>query len=176
VVLPGLDTILDTPTWEQIGSEDGDAAHGHPQFGMQALLRRIVFARRGRVLGAPASHGARCWVRGAPSRGRKRAVAERLTSGDFTAHAEAAFKDIAVANRNAEEEALFDCHCAARGNGDARQDRGAVTPDPSIGAPRTGRWLRWNVRWTIPAAMRVSDTPSACSHGLWRGAIEGLQR
>src|SRR5439155_1306191 len=39
VVLPGLDTDLDAAAWELIGGET-DAAPGHPQFAMQALLRR----------------------------------------------------------------------------------------------------------------------------------------
>src|SRR5207253_4118263 len=109
VVLPGLDTILDTPTWEQIGSEDGDAPHGHPQFGMQALLRRIGVVRDAvEVLGVPAPHGREMLA----SEALRPAAAselwrERLTSADFTAHAEAAFKDIAVVEAgNAEEGAL----------------------------------------------------------------------
>src|SRR5215813_13827315 len=50
VVLPGLDLELDAESWELIGGRgDGDArvtpAVEHPQFAMQALLRRIGIAR-----------------------------------------------------------------------------------------------------------------------------------
>ncbi len=47
LVLPGLDTELDDATWKMIASHDGetDAAHGHPQFAMAALLQRIGIVR-----------------------------------------------------------------------------------------------------------------------------------
>jgi ATP-dependent helicase/nuclease subunit B len=51
VVLPGLDTTLDEPSWRRIAGADGDATHdglpvsGHPQFAMQALLARIGVPR-----------------------------------------------------------------------------------------------------------------------------------
>ena len=57
VVLPGLDTDLDEPSWQTIGGDD-DAAHGHPQFAMHALLRRIGIARDAvTALAPPAPHG-----------------------------------------------------------------------------------------------------------------------
>ena len=47
LVLPGLDTDLDDATWSMIAGRDGDseAAHGHPQFAMSALLQRIGIVR-----------------------------------------------------------------------------------------------------------------------------------
>ena len=46
VVLPGLDLGLDAESWELIaGGELAAPALGHPQFAMQALLRRIGIAR-----------------------------------------------------------------------------------------------------------------------------------
>src|SRR6516165_5157595 len=62
VVLPGLDLALDAQSWDLIdGRRDGAArvapAVEHPQFAMQALLRRIGVAREEVVaLGAPAAH------------------------------------------------------------------------------------------------------------------------
>src|SRR5262249_59196118 len=62
VVLPGLDLELDAQSWDLIeGRRDGDArvtpAVEHPQFAMQALLRRIGIAREQVVaLGARAAH------------------------------------------------------------------------------------------------------------------------
>src|SRR6185503_5912565 len=56
LVLPGLDTDLDQTTWDTI-SRDGDAAHGHPQFAMAALLQRIGIIRSEvKQLGAPEPH------------------------------------------------------------------------------------------------------------------------
>ncbi len=59
VVLPGLDLALDAQSWELIGGRgDGDArvapAVEHPQFAMQALLRRIGIGRQRR--GGSARH------------------------------------------------------------------------------------------------------------------------
>src|SRR5712691_8485835 len=62
VVLPGLDLELDAQSWELIGGRgDGDArvapAVEHPQFAMQALLRRIGIAREQVVaLGPSGAH------------------------------------------------------------------------------------------------------------------------
>ena len=45
VVLPGLDTDLDDASWKLIGDGE-DAAHGHPQFAMHALLTRSASRAR----------------------------------------------------------------------------------------------------------------------------------
>src|SRR6185312_13843534 len=61
VVLPGLDTHLDEPSWQMIAGNDGDKTHdglpaaGHPQFAMQALLARIGIARSEVTAHAPAA-------------------------------------------------------------------------------------------------------------------------
>src|SRR5262249_59484536 len=61
-VLPGLDLALDAQSWDLIdGRGDGAArvapAVEHPQFAMQALLRRIGIAREEVIaLGAAAAH------------------------------------------------------------------------------------------------------------------------
>jgi hypothetical protein len=60
VVLPGLDTDLDPESWELIAGKNGDRedsveiapAASHPQFAMQALLRRIGIARDNVVIGS----------------------------------------------------------------------------------------------------------------------------
>src|SRR5262249_24687758 len=59
VVLPGLDTDLDGTSWGMIAGKDEIApAAGHPQFAMQALLRRIGIARDEVVrLAEPAANG-----------------------------------------------------------------------------------------------------------------------
>ncbi|MEA2987598.1 MAG: ATP-dependent helicase/nuclease subunit, partial [Alphaproteobacteria bacterium] len=61
VVLPGLDTDLDDASWELIsGGEDrGAPAVGHPQFALQALLKRIGIARDAVALLTPAAGAGR---------------------------------------------------------------------------------------------------------------------
>jgi ATP-dependent helicase/nuclease subunit B len=57
VVLPGLDTDIDDETWATL-SDDTEAGHGHPQFAMAALLRRIGILRSNvEPLVPPAAHG-----------------------------------------------------------------------------------------------------------------------
>src|SRR5262249_57319397 len=62
VVLPGLDLALDAESWDLIEGRRDTApriapAVEHPQFAMQALLRRIGIAREQVVaLGTPAAH------------------------------------------------------------------------------------------------------------------------
>src|SRR5262249_51825704 len=47
VVLPGLDTALDEPSWNLIGGDDDDAsAPSHPQFAMFGLLKLLGIKRR----------------------------------------------------------------------------------------------------------------------------------
>ncbi|MGD9919882.1 MAG: double-strand break repair protein AddB [Pseudorhodoplanes sp.] len=59
VVLPGLDTGLDEPSWEAIGgTKTANPAPGHPQFSMQGFLRGLGVKRdRVEVLVASAAHG-----------------------------------------------------------------------------------------------------------------------
>src|SRR5882757_4251986 len=178
VVLPGLDTILDTPTWEQIGSEDGDAAHGHPQFGMQALLRRIGVVRDAvEVLGVPASHGREMLA----SEALRPAAAselwrERLTSGDFTVHAEAAFKDITVVEAgNAEEEALAIAIALREAMETPDKTAALVTPDRPLARRVLAALARWNVPVDDSGGDALSDTPSGVFARLVaEAAIEGL--
>jgi ATP-dependent helicase/nuclease subunit B len=178
VVLPGLDTILDTATWDQIDSEDGDAVHGHPQFGMQALLRRIGIVRDAvEVLGVPASHGREMLA----SEALRPAAAselwrERLTSADFTAHAEAAFKDIAVVEAgNAEEEALAIAIALREAMETPGKTAALVTPDRALARRVLAALARWNVPVDDSGGDALSDTPSGVFARLVAEAsIEGL--
>src|SRR5262249_56072741 len=61
VVLPGLDTDLDAATWDLIAGNKDDASEpavSHPQFALQALIRRIGIERDEVVaLASPAPAG-----------------------------------------------------------------------------------------------------------------------
>src|SRR3954452_10312087 len=58
LVLPGLDTDLDDATWKIITGSETEAVHGHPQFAMSALLKRIGIVRNAfKAPGEPKPHG-----------------------------------------------------------------------------------------------------------------------
>jgi ATP-dependent helicase/nuclease subunit B len=178
VVLPGLDTILDTATWEQIDSEDGDAVHGHPQFGMRALLKRIGIIRDSvEVLGMPARHGREMLA----SEALRPAAAselwrERLTSADFAAHAQAAFKDVAVVEAgNAEEEALAIAIALREAMETPDKTAALVTPDRPLARRVLAALARWNVPVDDSGGDALSDTPSGVFARLVaEAALEGL--
>ncbi|MEA2927688.1 MAG: ATP-dependent helicase/nuclease subunit [Hyphomicrobiales bacterium] len=142
VVLPGLDTALDARSWDLIGGLDDDAAtHGHPQFAMHGLLKRMGITRddvvmlgethaRERLLSEalrPASSTERWAARGAD--------AARRDAFDCLAMIEAA---------NAEEEALA-VAVALREAVEHGKTAALVTPDRAL-ARRVGAALaRWNI-------------------------------
>jgi ATP-dependent helicase/nuclease subunit B len=178
VVLPGLDTSLDTATWDQIDSEDGDTVHGHPQFGMQALLKRIGIVRDAvEVLGTPALHGREMLA----SEALRPAAAselwrERLTSDDFTAHAEAAFKNIAVIEAgNAEEEALSIAIALREAMETPGKTAALVTPDRALARRVLAALQRWHVPVDDSGGDALADTPPGVFARLAaQAAIEGL--
>ncbi len=79
VVLPGLDTDLDEPSWTAIGgleTEDSDPVHGHPQAMLRRLLEEHLRMPRAavRTLGSPPDAAA----------ARARMVSEALRPADTT--------------------------------------------------------------------------------------------
>ena len=112
VVLPGLDLDLDEESWNLLAgdSERGGPAVsplvGHPQFAMQALLRRMGIGRAGVArLGSGGRHPREVYVSEAL---RPAAATERwqqLTHADFPLHAAIESMSLIEA-ANAEEEAL----------------------------------------------------------------------
>ncbi len=145
VVLPGLDTDLDEESWDDIaGRRDADGrevlapAIGHPQFSMQALLRRIGITRAEVLrLGEPAAHGREAVVSEVMRPADKTDKWRDLAQGGL--RLDDALSDVSViAAANAEEEALAIAVAlreAARGR---KQDRGAGDARPRAGAPRAG--------------------------------------
>ncbi|MEI9804514.1 MAG: hypothetical protein WDN48_08705 [Pseudolabrys sp.] len=147
VVLPGLDTDLDDTTWALIG-DDGESAHGHPQFAMAALLKRIGVLRGDvKTLAAPATYGRERLV----SEALRPAAAselwrERLGEPGFGAQADAAMSKIAVIEAaNAEEEALAIAVALRETVDDSEKTAALVTPDVSLGRRVMALLARWNV-------------------------------
>ncbi len=178
VILPGLDTNLDAETWEKIDRGDGHPVYGHPQFGMHALLRRIGILRDAvETLGAPASHGREMLA----SEALRPAEAselwrERLTSDDFTAHADDAFKDVTVIEAgNAEEEALSIAIALRETMETPGKTAALVTPDRALARRVLAALSRWNVPVDDSGGDALADTPPGLLARLVaEAALEGL--
>ncbi|MBX9845553.1 MAG: double-strand break repair protein AddB, partial [Xanthobacteraceae bacterium] len=182
VILPGLDTALDAPTWDRIGQgkdkDDGEVAHNHPQFAMHALLKRMQIAREAvEPLGAPAAHGREIVV----SEALRPAIAsdlwqEQLRSKTFAAHADAAFHDITVIEAgSAEEEALAIAIALREAMETPDKTAALVTPDRALARRVLAALARWNVPVDDSGGDALSDTPAGVFARLVaEAALEGL--
>jgi ATP-dependent helicase/nuclease subunit B len=178
VILPGLDTALDAETWDMIGHDEGEVVHGHPQFAMHALLKRIGVVRDAvALLGTPAAHGREAVT----SEALRPAAAsdlwqERLTAGAFAAQADAAFKSIiAIEAGSAEEEALAIAIALREAMETSGKTAALVTPDRALARRVHAALGRWNVPVDDSGGDALSDTPSGVFARLVaEAAIEGL--
>ena len=170
VVLPGLDTELDKPTWERIGGDDDDdaGAHGHPQFAMHALLKRMEIAREDVIpLGETSA--------------RTRLLSEALRPAAATEHwsarigAAARCDGIAMIEAaNAEEEALA-VAVALREAVEKGETAALVTPDRAL-ARRVGAALaRWHIAADDSGGDALPDTEAGVFARLAaKAALDGL--
>ena len=163
VVLPGLDTDLDDPSWRMIAGDEKKniaPAPGHPQFAMAALLARIGVARDAVVtLATP--------------QGRERLVSEalrpaaatelwRATAADpgFGAHADAALATMAtIEAANPEDEALA-VAVALREAVHNGKTAALVTPDRALGRRVLAALQRWNIAAEDSGGDALADTPA----------------
>jgi ATP-dependent helicase/nuclease subunit B len=167
VVLPGLDTDLDEESWDDIAGRRDEKdrevvtpAIGHPQFSMQALLRRIGITRAEvRRLGAPATHG------------REALVSEVMRPADTTdkwrdlaggnLRLEDALENVAViAAANAEEEALAIAVALREIVESARKTAALVTPDRALARRVLSALERWNIPVDDSGGDALADTPT----------------
>ena len=152
MVLPGLDTDLEEEAWDDIaGRRDAEQrvvvapAIGHPQFAMQALLRRIGLTRAEvRRLGEPAVHGREAVVsevmRPAETTDKWRELAGRgLHLDDALAHVSV------IAAANAEEEALSIAVALREALETPGKKAALVTPDRALARRVLAALERWNV-------------------------------
>src|SRR5580658_4751901 len=179
VVLPGLDTDLDEPSWRLIAGDDvkGIApAPGHPQFAMQALLARIGI-RRDAVVSL------------AKPRGRERLVSEVLRPAaatdmwrqqaadpNFDRHADQALSTLAIIEAaNAEEEALA-IAVALREAVQDGETAALVTPDRALGRRVLAALARWNIAAEDSSGEALADTPAGIFARLAaEAALGGLE-
>ena len=165
VVLPGLDMHLDAATWDLIAGRRQDGreiiapAAGHPQFAMQALLRRVGVDRTEvKVLGESAPHGREKLVSEAlcPAAGSE-CWQQRLPDPTIRA----ALADVAVIDAgNAEEESL----AIAVALREAIEQEGAqaalVTPHRALARRVVAALARWNVAVDESGGEPLADTPA----------------
>src|SRR5262245_44758343 len=179
VVLPGLDTDLDDRSWDLIpGSPDGRKVPvaGHPQFAMQALLKRIGVMRSD-------------VVRLAPSAGRDRLASEalrpaaatdlwqvRVTDLAFAAETAAGLEQVsAIEAANPEEEALAIAIALREAVEDKTKTAALVTPDRALSRRVLAALARWNVAGDASAGDALTHTSAGVFARLAaEAAIEGL--
>src|SRR6185437_9604615 len=154
VVLPGLDTDLDEPSWQSISgngkdkTHDGAPAVGHPQFAMQALIARIGIPRDAvKALAPPAKHGRELLVsealRPAASTDRWQA---RFKDAAFEAAANVAMASVHVIEAaNPEEEALAIAVSLREAITAPGKTAALVTPDRSLARRVVAALERWHV-------------------------------
>src|SRR5262252_4866172 len=163
VVLPGLDLQLDAQSWELIGGRgDGDArvapAVEHPQFAMQALLRRIGIAREEVVaLGAAAAHDRERYISEAV---RPAAATERWQRlADVPLRIERALETVAVIEAaNAEEEALAIAIGLRETLETPHKTAALITPDRALARRVLAALERWQVAVDDSGGDALADT------------------
>ena len=179
VVLPGLDRDLDEPAWELItgkrgGERDIAPAAGHPQFAMQALLRRIGIDRRE----VPS-------LAESVSPQREKLVSEALCPAaacecwqmrlpDDTVAA--ALAGVAVVEAaNAEEEALA-IAVALREAVEQNKTAALVTPDRALARRVVAALARWKVAVEDSGGTALADTQAGLFARLSaQAALGGLE-
>jgi len=192
VVLPGLDTDLDEESWKLIAAPSalagagtshrqsgwGTPAAGHPQFALQALLRRLEMTRDAVVpLGQRAARGREQLTseafRPAASTDQWRT---RTLASEFVLHAEAALEGLAfVQAANAEEEALAIGVALREAAEDPAKTAALVTPDREVARRVLAALARWNVAVEDSGGVDLGDTlPGVFARVAAQAAIEGL--
>jgi ATP-dependent helicase/nuclease subunit B len=176
LVLPGLDTDLDEPTWTGLGSDD--AIHGHAQFALHGLLQKLGIVR-GEViaLAEPAAHG------------RERVVSEalrpaevsglwrqRLAEPEFARQADRAFANTTVIEAaNAEEEALAIAVALREAMETPGKTAALVTSDRALARRVLAALARWNVPVDDSGGDALSDTHAGVFARLAaEAALDGL--
>ncbi|MBX9775723.1 MAG: double-strand break repair protein AddB [Xanthobacteraceae bacterium] len=183
VVLPGLDTDLDEPAWDDIaGHRDAEGrtivapAIGHPQFAMQALLRRIGITRAEVLyLGKPPAHGREAVVsevmRPAETTDKWHELAERDLNLD-----EALANVSVIAAANAEEEALAIAVALREALEMPGKTAALVTPDRALARRVLAALARWDVMVDDSGGDALADAPAGVFARLVaEAALEGLE-
>ncbi|HEY6255661.1 MAG TPA: double-strand break repair protein AddB [Xanthobacteraceae bacterium] len=164
VVLPGLDTDLDSDSWNLIAGRKDDAmpVAGHPQFAMRALLTRLGLARD--AVAALAEPGTRGREQLASEAFRPAAATDlwraRTGESSFVQHAEAALEGLSfIEAANAEEEALAIAIALREVAETSHKTAALVTPDRELARRVLAALARWNVAVDDSGGDQLADTP-----------------
>jgi ATP-dependent helicase/nuclease subunit B len=165
VVLPGLDLELDGESWDLIGGRHDTAgrvspAVEHPQFAMQALLRRIGIAREHVVaLGTPAAHERERYVSEALRPAAATDRWQQLAGSDVPMRIERALETLAVVEAaNAEEEALAIAISLREAVETPHKTAALVTPDRALARRVLAALERWKVAVDDSGGDALADT------------------
>jgi ATP-dependent helicase/nuclease subunit B len=169
VVLPGLDTLLDDPSWAAVaGTPDGSGLAsepecGHPQFALHGLLATIGIERGDVVaLGTPPAHDRAALLsealRPAPTTHLWR---ERLAEPAFTASLAGGLPGLAVVEAaNAEEEALAIAVVLRETLETAGRTAALATPDRALARRVAAALGRWQVAVSDTGGEPLADAPA----------------
>lgn len=168
VVLPGLDTELDKTSWDMIGGArdaDGRFTHlpapGHPQFAMQALLKRLGVTRDAVVrLGKQTPHGREVYLSEAlrPATATER-WRERIATAGFQDDLDRALPGITViAAATAEDEALAIATALREAVKTDTKTAALITPDRALARRVLAALDRWQVAVDDSGGDSLSDT------------------
>src|SRR5262245_41503669 len=167
VVLPGLDLALDAQSWDLIeGRADGAArvapAVEHPQFAMQALLRRIGIVHEQVVsLGAPAAHDRERYISEALRPAAATERWRRLAACDVPLPIERALETVAVIEAaNAEEEALAIAISLREALETPHKTAALITPDRALARRVLAALERWKVAVDDSGGDALAHTPA----------------
>ena len=155
VVLPGLDTDLDDPSWKMIGGHEKEPpASGHPQFAMHALLQRIGIVRADvTVLGNGSAR-----TRLVSEAMRPSQATERWAQRVDEAARSAALANVAVIEAaNAEDEALA-VAVALREAVHENKTAALVTPDRALARRVAAALGRWSIEADDSGGDALPDT------------------
>jgi ATP-dependent helicase/nuclease subunit B len=165
VVLPGLDLELDAQSWDLIEGRGDDTARAapaveHPQFAMQALLRRIGIAREQVVaLGAASSHDRERYISEALRPAAATEHWQRLATCDVPLPIERALETVVVIEAaNAEEEALAIAVSLREALETPHKTAALITPDRPLARRVLAALERWNVAVDDSGGDALADT------------------
>ena len=169
VVLPGLDTDLDSESWRAIGGirdpEGRFTEHplsSHPQYALHGLLDLMGLDRDAvEALAAPAAHGRELLASEALRPATRTAQwHQRLAEQDIAARIEAGFGNLAIVEAaNPEMEAL----AIAVAMREARQQNktaALVTPDRALARRVMAALGRWKLSFDDSGGDSLMDTPA----------------
>ncbi len=180
VVLPGLDTDLDDDAWQLIdgvrnaqGEFATPPASNHPQFAMQALLRRLRIGRGDvEILGEPAPHGRDVLVSEAMRPSSATAQWQlRLAQPEIVEKISLGMTDLAVIEaENPEMEALA-IAVAMREARHLNKSAALVTPDRALARRVMAALGRWSLEFDDSGGDALMDTPAGVFARLTAEAV-----